>query len=983
MKVRNWAVWALGLASVLSGSDTSAVEEVSRFKSYDARIELQAGVGLAPGVAQKTEEAALRSHAPGLQAEYDSVTGALRSLYNTAGTLSESIGERDAFLAARDWLYQHQALLGLTLSDLDGLEETDRVVSRSSGALHLYLRQTHGGLSAYNGQLQVHFNRDGEILSVNNGLLPGLAQAVNTLVPAVDAAAAVSGAIQHLGLKAAPPKVIDGAFKDAGRSRVSHEGLSLEPIDAQLMLLPIRAGEARLVWRFELHTLDQQHVFDFTVDAVTAQVWTRFDQVAQDSYLVYPQPTESPNHAPPGPPTDTRQTALNPANSAASPFGWHDTNGSTGAEFTIMRGNNVHAYEDSNGNGAPPATQPDCGAGLNCVFPLDLTLAPSTYRPAAVANLFYWNNVIHDVQFQYGFDSAGGNFQVNTYGGGGVGGDDVRAEAQDGGALNNANFFTPADGSRPRMQMYLWNTASPFLDGDLDAGVIAHEYGHGISNRMVGGPANVGCLSNLQQAGEGISDWFSLVYTHQLGDEATDGRGIGTYVLNQATNGPGIRTQRYSTDPTVNTWTYASINGMGVPHGVGSVFAQAAWEAYWALVDHWGFDPYLYDAAGGAGNQRMLLYLTQGLQFTNCSPTFTDLRDGIIQAAMVNYGGVDVCRLWTAFANFGLGTDAISGGPNSLSPTNGFAVPATCETDVWSKDRNVDTGLEPDPATAGLPMWQSQDIWVRNDATAGSHQNPEFGQTNYINVRVRNRGSVDGYNVPIKLYVANASTGLAWPTDWTFVGQAVVPNLPPLGVTSVMVPWNPAGVGHYCIISRIDTGQDPMTFPEGPNVNVNTRQNNNIVWRNTNVVDLVPFQFTEVSVKIRNIQKRSVKLRIRFQEPRGQRATFMERGRITVDLGAKLASLWREQGAAGKGFRVLKDTVLELQDLRDTFIEVALKPRQEFDLGLVFEDLAFPDKPTEPGDNGIEVYQFDVVQEIPGAKEAEGGVSYEIFTRRR
>ena len=60
--------------------------------------------------------------------------------------------------------------------------------------------------------------------------------------------------------------------------------------------------------------------------------------------------------------------------------------------------------------------------------------------------------------------------------------------------------------------------------------------------------------------------------------------------------------ERYSTNPAVNTWTYASINGMAIPHGVGSVWAQAAWEVYWKLVDHWGFDPNLYDATGSAGN---------------------------------------------------------------------------------------------------------------------------------------------------------------------------------------------------------------------------------------------------------------------------------------------------------------------------------------------------------------------------------------------
>jgi len=67
--------------------------------------------------------------------------------------------------------------------------------------------------------------------------------------------------------------------------------------------------------------------------------------------------------------------------------------------------------------------------------------------------------VIHDIQYQYGFDEAAGNFQVNNYGKGGVGNDDVRAEAQDSTAANNSNFFTPPDGLRPRMQIYVWTAA--------------------------------------------------------------------------------------------------------------------------------------------------------------------------------------------------------------------------------------------------------------------------------------------------------------------------------------------------------------------------------------------------------------------------------------------------------------------------------------------------------------------------------------------
>src|SRR4029453_15974921 len=168
-----------------------------------------------------------------------------------------------------------------------------------------------------------------------------------------------------------------------------------------------------------------------------------------------------------------------------------------GAEFTTTQGNNVQAYTDTDNNNSPDSgSRPGGGAALNFDFAINLSGAPSTYRPSAVTNLFYWNNIIHDVQYQYGFDEAAGNFQVNTYGRGGAGNDSVQAEAQDGGGPNNANFATPADGSRPRMQMYVWTSPNPDRDGDLDAGIVFHEHRHGISNRLVGGPPNVNFRPN-------------------------------------------------------------------------------------------------------------------------------------------------------------------------------------------------------------------------------------------------------------------------------------------------------------------------------------------------------------------------------------------------------------------------------------------------------------------------------------------------------
>src|SRR5262249_19537912 len=213
--------------------------------------------------------------------------------------------------------------------------------------------------------------------------------------------------------------------------------------------------------------------------------------------------------------------------------------------------NNVSAQDDVDANNMITATtvQPDGGAALNFDFPLDLTQSPSAYRPAAITNLYYWNNILHDLHYHYGFTEAAGNFQVNNYGNGGTGSDPVLAEAQDGSGTNIANFGTPPDGTSGRMQMYLWTSTTPSRDGDLDETIMTHEYGHGVSNRLTGGPANASALDNIQSGGmgEGWGDWWGLMFSQKPTDAyATDGFGMATYVRGQPTTGAGLRRYRYS-----------------------------------------------------------------------------------------------------------------------------------------------------------------------------------------------------------------------------------------------------------------------------------------------------------------------------------------------------------------------------------------------------------------------------------------------------
>src|SRR5438105_3126479 len=76
---------------------------------------------------------------------------------------------------------------------------------------------------------------------------------------------------------------------------------------------------------------------------------------------------------------------------------------------------------------------------------------------ASIVQLFYNVNFFHDWYYDSGFNEISGNGQMDNYGRGGVDGDSLRAEAQDSSGRNNANMSTPADGGRPRMQMFLFD----------------------------------------------------------------------------------------------------------------------------------------------------------------------------------------------------------------------------------------------------------------------------------------------------------------------------------------------------------------------------------------------------------------------------------------------------------------------------------------------------------------------------------------------
>jgi hypothetical protein len=226
----------------------------------------------------------------------------------------------------------------------------------------------------------------------------------------------------------------------------------------------------------------------------------------------------------------------------------------------------------------------------------------------------------------------------------------VNAEAQDGGGSNNANFATPSDGSNPRMQMYLWTMSSPRRDGDLDSDIIWHEYGHGLTWRMIGGMG--GAMSGA--IGEGMGDVLAILVNN---DDV-----VGEYSYN---NVNGIRSAPY----TNYGRTYGDFTG-GSVHFDGEIYAATIWR----LGE-------LFDA-DSVSRDTLFDYIVGGMNFTPSGPAFEDMRDGILAAAL---GSGHECLVWEAFAAYGVGEGARGqvkgGGPfggGKVTVSESFTLPESC-----------------------------------------------------------------------------------------------------------------------------------------------------------------------------------------------------------------------------------------------------------------------------------------------------------------
>jgi extracellular elastinolytic metalloproteinase len=799
---------------------------------------------------------------------------------------------------AKQLVSKNAAAIGLSQDALNNYIVSSAYFDKSANTELVYLLQSYKGLPVWNQMLVMSF-RDGKLLSKAGSFLDNIAQLTSfkSATPATTPADAVRSSITDSKV-AMPASLAVRNTLDPGKKYDfgKLQNITTENVTAELMWVPVlengKITSVKLAWEVQLYLAHQPDYWNIRVDASTNKVidknnltvYENFDKfkpsqlsnadqmdffktieelqkstspenkinadffnspnilnsptlVGTANYTIIPYPVESPLYGP----AAVRTNPWTLAGGNATTLQWQ--NDGT-LDYIISRGNNVHAHEDqannnsNNGIVATSTTSPD---PLNFTYAgqPNYTVQPTTplFQQFAITNLFYWNNIVHDMSYKYGFDEPAGNFQANNLGRGGLQNDYVQADAQDGGGTNNANFATPVDGVNPRMQMYLFSPApatitfvvnSPAviagqytavegamstnnllinvgpktgqliyynddapgtthyacnppantltgkvalinrgfggaictaavnfttkvlnaqnagaiavvmvnnvsgapivmggtdntitipavmisdvdgatiaaqlannvnvtlsatgggtvnLDGDIDNGVITHEYFHGVSTRLTGGPANSSCLNNAEEGGEGWSDYNALMLTTDWSTAViTDGfnkkRPIGNYVEGQPTTGPGIRNYPYCTNIAINPLTYAN---MGVApigtevHNIGEIWCETLWEMTWQIIQTDGINPNLWNNGTAGGNSVAYRLVIAGLKLQPCSPGYIDARNAILQADQNLYAGIHTCSIWTAFAKRGMGFSASEGSSNSATDqTPAFDLP--------------------------------------------------------------------------------------------------------------------------------------------------------------------------------------------------------------------------------------------------------------------------------------------------------------------
>ncbi|OUM63149.1 hypothetical protein PIROE2DRAFT_43606, partial [Piromyces sp. E2] len=361
--------------------------------------------------------------------------------------------------------------------------------------------------------------------------------------------------------------------------------------------------------------------------------------------------------------TGGRMLFVDPYDKEASPLGWHSTDENHTSKDTS--GNNIIVQENHQGSEIDMETNRASGGDdLIFDFPLDLNEPKvENYFEAAATNVFVLTNKLHDVYYKFGFNEQFGNFQVNNFGKGGAGNDPVKVLIQDRSGTNNANFATPVDGYSPKMRLYPFTSKTPERDSSFVNQIMIHEYSHGVTQRLTGGPDKTSCLSSDESnaLSEGWSDFFAIAMELTAKSKREDAHNMFEWLY-----GTYARSKPICSDMTVNNLTYSSLTysstGQLECHQGGEVWVNALNEILWNFIELQGISEDVSKSEinkKAEGNVLAIQIVIDAVKIQPCNPTFLEARDAIVLAQKQRFNDSKFhCAIWKGFAKRGMGINA-------------------------------------------------------------------------------------------------------------------------------------------------------------------------------------------------------------------------------------------------------------------------------------------------------------------------------------
>lgn len=680
----------------------AVADELDAWPNFDIRYDAgapksdrsarTAALGIDPADRPGAEQR-LRERVGRVSFSYDPVFETPRFIRSTSNFLVEADpgNPRDPEQVALDFLTEFSGLFLVQPDELSHTRVVRNATSTVSAARNIRYQQQIAGVDVFGAQFRATVTAEGHLLNASSLLLDSRLANFDPQQPQATATTALIRAAGSIGVfLQSQPVLVEVGDGPTRKHTFATSPDFWYPPTAELTYFPMSPFEVRVAWEVLIPEKGTLNLYRIIIDATNLQVLYRVRLTQQAgtqtaTYRVYT--SDSPAPLSPFPPSaprtfqapvvERRLLALVALDDEASPNGWIDDGDNT------TSGNNVEAMIDRDFTFTPD--EPIEGSPSRVFdFPLSLSNSPKDYRQAACVNLFYWCNVIHDRFYQLGFDEASGNFQMSNFGRGGLGHDPVLALCQAGadfGFANNAFFVAFPEGSEGIMAMFVYTGPTPDRDGSLDAGIIIHEYTHGLSWRL----HEVLGTSQSDAMGEGWSDFYSLCLLAEPGDDANGIYAHGGYSdfellgLDFDENYYfGVRRYPYSTDMTINPLTFEDIDptkidlpgdvplspvweGLGTAldaaevHNAGEVWCVTLWDCRANIVAREGF----------AGNDTMLKIVTEAMKISPPSPHFLEARDAIIQADIIVTGGKFFNELWDGFAKRGMGFSAFAPASNS------------------------------------------------------------------------------------------------------------------------------------------------------------------------------------------------------------------------------------------------------------------------------------------------------------------------------